>query len=825
MKKIQLLSVLVTILLFFFSNKISAQHRPDMATVKQQMARAQYMIDSAKKANPEIQAALNKYGKMQPDVQNQLDSFHKANPKNIDKVKMPTADELTKKTPLPDFEKIAKITETSNAQIQKYRALTAQNITEGLPKPNAGNNFTAIPDADNNAIVAIATAMQKVCIDSLNRINPYFKQALDTFALDTTSTTAAKGMLMIGEGYSKFASKYLVCKGIVENHNNPWAINDLGTFLRNDNRLPEAIRCFKYAFSFNDTFQIIKCNMAWATAYYGDFINAKKMFREIVQRIPSFNLAWEGLGMVAYKQGDLATVWECMKAQLKTFSGGDNSGPSDEFTSICDNVMQEQDMKKIDGQGEQTSPMNDNTFTNDNGEGDDNQDPPPTADSESPIYEESLGGMFAQNIDQMQPINLQLKSFYDKILGKIKSAKDKVTEAQKGLSRLEPPAYTTDQGETITPHSFKKLNVLFHIVQKQYSQRISWIHKGFEKEWKDLENSLTAQRIAFDENSTKALSKCRSDQEVHDFYCIWGPKAKGFLGQNLMGVSKLWSDYFKKVTNTSDWYVSATTPFIKRMVKQDWNKYLNAVREDDIRNSILGFYAKWLPMQGLATDGIAVQIMSVEVSCQTEIREIPANGPDPKMVKLKKLHTAAPYCDRKAPGTSIDAVLFSYEDNCDHTKFVFKPPHPFKFESTIGAGPVKGGVKVGVDIGFALEEVKDPKFSDKNYYKAGIIIGVGAEASGSFKVGNGVSNMGGEGKMGALATIEFGSRYNQDLSKQGNYSAVSLSEGISGKLNLGGIKGELSSKSEYKKEVYTGQSSNYKVMSDGVTNTIKNGLQ
>jgi tetratricopeptide (TPR) repeat protein len=206
-------------------------------------------------------------------------------------------------------------------------------------------------------------------------------------------------MLMLCDNVPKSVVQYMICKGVLLTPDNPWAINDLGIIFRNEKQNKEAAQCFKYAFSFNDTFQIIKCNLAWAVAYYGDFITAKKYFHEILDRLPNYSEAWEGLGMIAYKEGDIATLFKCLSAQVKNVGGG-GDGPSDNFTSFCGGVIDEQRINNIT-KPKDSDPSKDHTFDNENEEENQNYDPPPNGESEYPTYPNTMGGMFAQNEGQL----------------------------------------------------------------------------------------------------------------------------------------------------------------------------------------------------------------------------------------------------------------------------------------------------------------------------------------------------------------------------------------------------------------------------------------
>ena len=714
----------ITAVSFLFDTNLYAQ-KPDMNAVNQQMAKAQKMLDSLKKVHPEIPSG-------------------------------------TKIKALPNFESLNNENAKNVANLKTIQLQAQTQRQQGLPKLISANNAAALQSLTENEIKTIAQKMLPKAIEGLNGYDITLKDKLDKSVNDTTINVAGTGMLYAATGMPKQVCQYMVCKDLIHNPKNMWTINDLGIILRNEQRYPEAIQCFKYACSFSDSLYIIKTNLAYATFYYGDFTNAKKYFNEALAINPDFGSAMEGLALVAYQQGDVQALFSCLTKQVKGFGGG-GPGPSDNFSNICGGVAMDEEMNNIGNQN-QTNPNDDHSM--DNADGDEgNQDPPPTADNEPPTYDESLGGMFAQNINQMQDLVFKTKSFYDIIKQKKDALQPKVAGVQKTLTRLSPPPYQDDQGQTVSPYSYEKFYTFFYIVEKQFSKRISWVNKQYEAEWKNLENSLSAQRGSFDENAAKEYSKCKNDQELHDYYCVWVPKAKGFLGQNLMGVSKLWSRYFKDITDIADWYISASSPFIKRVHKQDWNSYLNDVREYDIRQAILGFYSKWLPMQGLATDGFATDLLTKEVTCKTEVREIPATGPNAKDVKLKKLKTAPDYCDNKVSSTDLTVGGYGYKSDCSGTTV------------TIPIG------KVGpVDIGLTYKTSISNRHKEDDYSRLGVTLGMGV----SQKIGaDGAGGSNASMKGSIDVKIEAGYQFGADGSVNGKYASTELAVGLKGKVTTG----------------------------------------
>jgi tetratricopeptide (TPR) repeat protein len=295
---------------------MAQKKQPDMEEVRQQMKAAQHVLDSVKEANP---------GMVPPGIT------------------LPQGVSIPK---LPDIDKLGKDIDENMSKVKSYSAEAKQKRDKSLPVSNTASAFSTVPNPGKALIVRYATDMMDGALVAMKKIDPNLQQVLDELAKNPKITPQAQGMLMLCDNVPKSVVQYMICKGVLLTPDNPWAINDLGIIFRNEKQNKEAAQCFKYAFSFNDTFQIIKCNLAWAVAYYGDFITAKKYFHEIVDRLPNYSEAWEGLGMIAYQEGDLATLFKCLAAQVKNVGGG-GDGPSDSFTSFCGGVIDEQRINNI----------------------------------------------------------------------------------------------------------------------------------------------------------------------------------------------------------------------------------------------------------------------------------------------------------------------------------------------------------------------------------------------------------------------------------------------------------------------------------------------
>lgn len=790
MKAFKLLPKLTTIILAALALGASAQtpDNVDMAKVQEQLKQAQQMIkEKMGKVSPQLQQMMKK---SQFSMDSSAAVFNS-------QTNIPGSQITNTKITIPDPSKVVQNTmsslNTNLANLQKMQAGIHQNISKGLPQRGAAA-FSAAPPVGRQQVLALANSILPGAIAKLQTLDPQLQKALDAMCKDTTITPQAQGMLMAADGDPKYMVQYMVCRGIQKTPDNPWAINDLGIILRNDGRYKEAAQCFKYAYSFDSRNQIIKSNLGWAVAYYGDFPTAKNYFQQVIDSIPNFQLAWEGLGMIAYQEGNLQMLFSCLSHQLKTVGVGGGSGPSSDFMNFCGGVISDQDMNNaMKGKSQQSDPTADNTFDNNNGEDEANQDPPPTASSDPPNYEVSLGGLFAQNIDQLMDLAKKINTNTELVKSKIKEQAAATAAKQKAITRrLAPPAYKDDQGLTVTPANYEKWYKIFHLVHEDFEKRISWVNKEYDDDWKILLNSIMAQRIAFMENSTKEYMQCHSEEALREFYCKWKPKARGDLGMDLEGISKLFTKYIQKVQEQADWYVSASTPSIKRVHDVAWNEYMNQVREEDIRTAILSYYMRWLPMQTSITDAAKIVLANQPVTCFTQIREIPATGPDPRNVKVKKLKTFPDYCDKSIPATTAEVANFSYYSDCDRTRYGFTVPLPFGVKGGMTAGPASLKYSIGPTLTMVVENVRSKKFKEDDYWNVGAQITIGASASGGISTTKKNSDYGttttagAQGKLGGEVSYEFGTRYDSDFNQIGKYEKGDANIGISENLTGAG---------------------------------------
>jgi hypothetical protein len=787
--------LLFILLLSSFTLSLKAQ-QPNMADVQAQMQRAQHLIDSAKKAHPEMQQALDKAKSMQPGTQHTLDSAKRSNP-NSTGMSMPDSSQLGNMTSLPDLNKISQNMQEGMTRVkgaQSGASAQKAQLSTGLPQSGPNRHFTALPNADSLLITGIIQTILPQATEKLKWIDPLMQKALDALIEDSTITPQAQGILMLSEKYPKYMAQYMICKGVLQNPRNPWAINDLGILLRNEHRNKEAAQCFKYAYRFNDSFLVIKCNLAWAVAYYGDFTQAKQYFHEILNRLPDYSSAWEGLGMMAYQEGDTKTLFECLAHQVTSIGGG-GGGPSDNFTGFCQSVK-EQEMVADPTRQKNSNPMDDHTFDN----GDDNSpgaEYDATGYTEAPHYP-SFSGIFAQSIDDLSSLLGKMPGFRNSLMQMDEKNRNYMLAKEKEVSRLDLPSFQDNTGVVVTPKKYDKYWWLYNSVAVEFDERISWLTAQFGAEWDKLSRSILAQQMQNNQEYGRELGSVRCPPGSGSccpactaMKCKWKPIFIGQLKSDLGGISSLWTKYFKEMQQQIAWYVNASNPFIRRMVRPDWNELMNVTREYDVRHTILVFYLKWLEMQSIIGTKQPIDAMFGDLTCTTELRTMGDQGPDIKTTKIKKLKTFPDYCDRKDPENSASFSFgpINYQSDCDHTKLAFniihlesggKIGHSEKFDG-IKAG-ASAGLSANADLGMVFEHVRSKKFKEDDYYDLGTSISLGIEASAKAGLDGEkgwVSSSSSAGlKASASVYSETGWRFSPDGDLMGRYQDLDINAGV-----------------------------------------------
>ena len=699
------------------SNSTGLPQGVDMEKIQQQLKAAQEMINKSltPAQKQQIQDALNK-----AKQQVKKTGMKNASGKDI-------TDSVVSAIQMPDptkmLGKMSSDLAKNMAQLNSLQAANKAALSKGLPQKGS-TAFSAVPDAQKTQILGYAQTIVATAVPQLNLLNPELLKSIEDVLKDTTITAQAQGIEMLTAGAPMPVVEYMVAKGVIKQPSNPWAANALGVVMRSENKYKEAVQCFKYAY-WIDPCMLIKCNLGWAIAYYGDFNTAKRYFHEVLKVIPHYNSAWEGLGMIAYQEGDTATLFQCLAAQLNvTGWGGPDDGPSDSFMSFCGGVKMDQAMANV-GQSQNYDTAPPPSTASDGGD-DGNQDPPPTADSEYPTFP-SMGGIFAQSIDGLMAALKESVSYRQSIIAAKKKSQDNANAAFNGLSKMDERPYTDDQGMKVTPFHYSKYVTEFHGVQAEFAGRVGYVMKRYYDEQQKLIRSIAAESIDFAKGFATAMQRCTGKDRICEelVRCEWTQKARSMIGSQFTGASASFTKHFVELKDQINWYIDASSPIIKRMHKPDWNHYLNATRRDDVNQAVLNMYDTWVVIQTAVCPPEELQLMITPATCITQLRTMDGaggKGPQPTKTKLKKFETPPAPCD-KMFNTDQNYTYANIHRDCDGTRVAVYPIVKH-FGGSGSVGPLKGSLEATAKLGFVMQTI-----NKTGQTRVGTTANVSAEAS------------------------------------------------------------------------------------------------
>jgi tetratricopeptide (TPR) repeat protein len=574
-------------------------------------------------------------------------------------------------------------------KIQSYRT----DYTKSLPVNKPGISVSNIPASTQAYVINLAQNLLALAQQKLTDV--VVKAQLDKMLKDTSINVPGTAMLMLANGMSKYEGEYLICKDIIKHPSNAWSINDLAILYRNDVKYIESIAAFQYALKLlNDSSIVIKTNLAWACSYYGDFRAAKKYFNEVLRIDPYFSSAMEGLAIIAYNEGDLGALFDCLMKEVTGLGGGDDggSGPSQEFSGLCGGVM---DQNALATAGTDIDPTTDHTFDN---VADDSPDQdPPTADNDE-VKVPSMKFIFVNDAMDLTQFFGKLGSAIKTIQDELQKCTDEPRQKMSTLPILKPIPYLDEHGDKVIPANYEKYVNLFHEVSDLFMRKVYWSAKKYEKEISDFLRSVSSEK--YDMAREWAAGGCGDceDEKCNAFLCIWVPRAHGVKNAQIEAAGRIWNKYFDQVLESCNSYIRNSSPFIKRVHTQQWNEYVNLLRQYNVRKAYLIMYGAWV--EALVGVGDDPTMRICYHPCSVELRLMSDASPDPYSKKLKPLKTFAGPCYTTPTNRSLGPL--NIIDNCEKTKVSLKA-EPFKlsFEKDYNRKFKEGDeFKLGIGVEF-----------------------------------------------------------------------------------------------------------------------------
>lgn len=776
-----------------------AQTDAQLKKAKAAMSQAQQQMNKAKN-DPAYKKAMDEYKKQMPIAQQKMDSIKATKDgASIKDIEMPDIDKLTK---LPDLNKITTTMEESKEKLASMKKVISEGNKKGLPQ-KSNTPFTANScsqaDIEKWANTMLANAIQKSTVGLL----PMLKATYN----DTTQNAASVGMIMIATGQPKYTGQYLVCRYILDHPNNAMAINDLGIFYRLENDYKKAIPLFLTAQQLNDTCIEIKTNLAWAYAYAGDFGKAKQYFNIILNLNPSYSSAMEGLALIAYQEGDKQALWNSLSKQLLSSNkslGFSGSFPSAAMASFCGGVLNEDELNNVKKDGNNATQNNYGENTPPNSE---NQ-----SDEKMIATEPDISYYNYVNDFPNDPQKIDAKQCAEAIDAYGKAIRNIVNYVKSLLPTLpKPMTFINSYGEqeTIYDYNNDAHYILFGQMHQQFQKQRAKIYDRTNEKLTASTQSFSTTYYGVIQAYTKALKRCDEDDSckadgdcecIRKVKCEYMPKLSGTIKSFAMSIGDIVTTGLNEMQDKVDIYRNNTAPLIQYISEPNWNKYINAVKEADVRQAKLMMmmsYQNFLPTVRIMVE--QAKGLSVEGECVFEARIPPLDITTPR---LRNLKTLAPPCSNDNnhplhfngqqaasanPGTAYKVGKLSYEDNCNHTRIAIDVASVGK---SVNAGTVNASAEA---TGKAYFELIKSKYVGEDKYTAGIEltakvqVGINTKREGEFEVIN--PKVTGSAKAQFQVTLDISRSWNaqgQPIQKSVKWNAngsVSGSAGINAALS------------------------------------------
>lgn len=702
---------------------MAAAQKIDSKQVQAQLKKAQAAMDSVKKSHPEIQQAINDYNEQKSDIQKQI---NKAKAEAADKgIKMDIAlPDVDKLMHTPDFNKINSTIEQGQKNLAQLKSNISASNKNSLPQKSATPFSTKpvnINDVRKWAVDMLANAKLKSVM---------LEPVLKTIYNDTSTNAASVGMLLIAARIMpKYAGQYLVCRYILDHPDNAAAINDLGIFMRFEKDYAKAIPLFLYAQQLNDSSLEIKVNLGWAYAYAGDFSKAKNYFNSVLKINPDYATATEGLSLIAYQEGDRQTLWNNLTKQLfssnKTF-GFSGSFPSNGMAGFCGGILNEDALNKMDK-------ANSNSFNKNNSY--DNPNPPDRnslsdekcVETAPDISYDEYKEDFPSDLDEVKAINCS--KAIDKYEKAIQSDIQFVQSLLQTLPKPQQAINSDGEYETVFDYGNDAHYIFFNQMHVEFQKRSTWIYGRSNDKLTSAVQSFAATYNGVFQAFTAALKKCKDEDPdcPKAVECEYFPKLSGTIKSFAMSVGDIVTTGFDEYANEVDWYRNASSPMLQYIAEPNWNKYLNAVREADVRKGKLMLMMAYQNIIKASEIFVSqAKGFAVDGGCYTPIRIAGQNISTPR---LRNLKTLAPPCKPSPEDKPIYLGPFFYEDNCSHTRIgvdadIWSKKYEHQIKTESGKAGIKGETSIGATAYF--EKVKS-KYVEDDYYRGGIALHAKAE--------------------------------------------------------------------------------------------------
>ncbi len=595
--------------------------------------------------------------------------------------------------PADDYTALIKQQETIEAQKQA-----------AIPKENIAKHVQAITTS-KAIITALANANRTA---ALTKLNPVTKPQVTALGSSAKNNLADIGMMLFLQGpKGKDAALYLVSSAIIRNPKDTLAVNDLGVLLKNDGQYDKAFQCFKYADQLNNKSSVFKTNLGWTAAYYGDFISAATYFNDAIALNQKNTGPLEGLCALAYAKGDYQSLMQHLFKRMQLSGGGSSGMPSGQLLDWADDAFSK------DAGLRKQNPFDDHTFDNPSTVEDDETPGRSAANGtdEYPTYPSFAGYFFIDPISIDNKLD-EIKQAYKNIKADVNTRENNLISMKAALSPLSKPSYTNDYDELIVPHSYEKEFKLFDMITVRFYKRDTWLH--FQDLKKTVnEDPYTSQAIAWQHK----VGAFTNNDDRNKFVCQSADDNLNAAKEKLMGNYEAFNNTYKKIIDNVNWYIAATTPYIRTVHDVKLNAYLNYKRETVIRGAVVLQYAGWLNACVGISNAIDESMIVARECLHKNITTLNTMGNGD--VKIKKLSTWPEPCNVPTGDYGSSDYGATLSMTCNELKVSLGKGVKFNWDTKFGANEAQDVTKISISAGWDKSKSKDVNIDGYKVGEAG----------------------------------------------------------------------------------------------------------
>ena len=675
-------------------------------------------------SDPRVQQAMQQLNKVKSDtaIANKMKQANQALKDHPEAGNVALPD--LNKVKVPNLDSAVASTNNQMKRAEDNAAQLGQLKQQMLPVANLSHQAESLAKLKKAQVLAI---VQTTLNNVSSKVDVLMKSKLDKIVKDSTLNVAGTGLFYLSLDLSpKEACAYLICEGIQLHPSDPFAINALGVYYRDNNDLEKSLQLFLYADALlPDSLKspYIYANIGWASFYYGDFGTAQKYFDKALALSDSFQPALEGEANVAFAKGDIQALFKCLAKELIALTrknsgtgmfGGDSGGsggdgPSEPFADVV-TAAAIQSVKNLD---EQPDPTQDKSLDNFIDESDNSA----SDDGPDLTYEAESRPIFVCDPKKLPLKKGEAARYAINAQSNMRSIAESINQRMSGLTPLTVSKQIDKNTITISK-SYRKWVDFIAQANRLFERRIYWHREKYLDKYKPFPAKWTIRMNDLISQYAKDLSQCpctdcgdcvACHECLNRVSCQWLPVLYGECNSDIESSSRMWNDYYDDIFNTIQWYLDVTNPIVKKISDAGWNDYLNSARIAKIKVVVLTAYADW-----------AAEVINIPIDPY-------ANEPLPSCpVKMGMVSTPDPFSKKPKH-------IKEYPDpNCNDEDYPFGPAltitencHTTKLTFGVKWGPIDIGLSYTTNKDFATGQAKDQIWADEKNFGQSFGLSVG----------------------------------------------------------------------------------------------------